>query len=297
MSLLRSPTGSDLVTAMSGSQPNLTNERINPNITLRSKRKFVNDNDWIKTDMAELKKQLSDVMNVLVLSRNEQIENINKICQDMSDIKDQLTNMKSTLDTVVTEQKNLKSRLNTVETTALCMEGKITKIEDNIAKLKIETADQQKTTEEIITEIHERAIRRKNIIIEGIPEVQSKFVSDRLKHDKDKCLSVLKHFISDCPNPEKLFRIGKYNPNQNRPIKLSLSTEELVKTVLTNRNKHGIDNIKIYSDQTKLQRENIKKLKDEIKRRVKEGETDLRIKYIRGAPRIISRGITDNPKS
>lgn len=289
MSLLRSPTGSDKVTVMSGSQPNLSNVHDIPHITHRNKRKLLDDDDWIKCDMADLKKQLADVMEVLVTTRNEQSANINQMCTDVSAIKDKLNDMKNTLDAVVMEQNNLKCRLNDVESTTLCLDKKVTNLEANVLNLKRTTSDNnQNTTEEIITEIRERTIRSKNLIIEGIPELKSKIPSDRLKHDKVKCINVLKEILIDCPEPEKLIRIGKYNPNQHRALKVSLSSEELVRKILSNRNKKSIENIKIYSDQTQQQRSIIKKLKHEIETRTIEGEKDLRIKYVRGIPKIIS---------
>lgn len=46
---------------------------------------------------------------------------------------------------------------------------------------------------------------------------------------------------------------------------------------------------KIQPDQTVMQREYLKYLRDELERRTRNGETDLTIKYIYGQPKIVNQ--------
>lgn len=59
-----------------------------------------------------------------------------------------------------------------------------------------------------------------------------------------------------------------------------------MKTILRHRNNIKSDVIKIFSDQTPQQQAYMKTLKDELRRRIDDGDKDLTIKYVKGVPKI-----------
>lgn len=53
----------------------------------------------------------------------------------------------------------------------------------------------------------------------------------------------------DIPNPKKIFRIGKYNPDKTRRIKVCFDKPDPAMILLRNKDKTP-NNIKLFSDQT-----------------------------------------------
>lgn len=130
-------------------------------------------------------------------------------------------------------------------------------------------------------------MRSKNIILYGVPEPVSKSLEDRQGRDKSMVVNILNIILADCPAPIKMFRLGKYNANKNRLIKVCFSSEEIVKRLLKIKQNNKEDEIRVFSDQTPQQKAYLKALKVELERRICDGETNLIIKYIKGLPKII----------
>lgn len=78
--------------------------------------------------------------------------------------------------------------------------------------------------------------------------------------------------------------MGQYASGKNRLLKVCLVSAEKAKDLLRKQKKDG--EIRLYSDQTPSQKLHLQSLKDELKRREKNGEK-LTIKYISGVPKII----------
>lgn len=138
----------------------------------------------------------------------------------------------------------------------------------------------------LILELKDRCDRERNIVIVGIPEINEKIYRSRQSHDGEESMKVLKALYENCPKPMKTLRLGKYNPDKNRPIKLCFENNEIPKRILRNKTKLP-KNIQIYADQTPTQQQFLRSLKEEINKRTDGGERDLIIKYIKGVPRII----------
>jgi hypothetical protein len=80
--------------------------------------------------------------------------------------------------------------------------------------------------------------------------------------------------------------LGKYN-GSNRPIKVILDSEEQAMNILRSKLKLSSQHIKMFGDQTIMQRDTFRELKQELIDRKSRGETDISIKYVRGVPKII----------
>lgn len=293
----RSPTGCGHSDRLGGSQPNLS--ELNPNydttpirITQRVKRKVLDDDAWIKTELSDLKKQVSEIMVILKATSVSQAENINKLHEDVTTIKTHVNSIGDTIESIKLDQSNTKLRLNELETKTENIEKKIENLETDLNQFRETTTLSTITTatepsisyEEIVNEVHERHQRSKNIVILGIPEPTSPI--NRFTYNKVEITKITKSIYPDCPEPNKTFRLGKYKPGINRPIKACYTSENTVKTILRNKSNLQMDTIKIFSDRTPLQKQHFQKLKEELKSRKTEGETNLAIKYIKGVPKI-----------
>ncbi|VVC95044.1 unnamed protein product [Leptidea sinapis] len=71
-------------------------------------------------------------------------------------------------------------------------------------------------------------------------------------------MSTTKTITPDCPSPINIFRVGKYKPDKIRHMK------------------------------TPYQQAQFQNLKEELQRRIEKGEENLRIRYIKNVPKIIT---------
>lgn len=294
MSIPRSPPGGGFVAGRSGSYPNLSEphqENI-PQITHRNKRKLPDDNEAIKSDIAEIKKQMFEMMELLKSSKNEQTESINKLSLDVSAIKVEVSNISCTMQNIIKENNNLKEQLSKLYVAAEHTEKKVEVLEADVNNLKnmppSSSVQTIATCDEIFTEIEERSSRAKNIIIVGIPESQNDTATSRQEYDRAEILRLIEPLHNDCPQPTKISRLGKYKAGKTRAVKVYFSSEGTAKNILRNRNKIDKEHIKIFSDQTPYQRKYLQNLKEELQKRTSNGENGLNIKYIKGIPKIIT---------
>jgi hypothetical protein len=299
MSLLRSPNGCGI----GGSQPNLTNfdfesvsDREKSQITVRNKRKQPDDDNDIKKDISDLKQQMKEMMALLTSTANLHTEGIDKLStlsQDVTTIKDEVRNISNTIDHIILEQNSLKTKLEDLKITSDHTEKRLKSVESDLNLLKNtpQTSTSKPTAstyEELLTEVQERSARAKNIIIVGIPESQSNLPAARNVHDIKEITTLTKAINASCRDPDKVFRLGPFKTDASRPIKVCYRSDEITKSLLRSKNK-PVGNIKIYSDQTVIQRRYLQELKGELQSRIAKGETNLRIKYKKGIPII-----TDN---
>lgn len=297
MSIQRTPPGYGIDSKHGGSQPNLSdayfeNEPGTSQITMRNKRKHDDDTTTIKKELSDLKKQMAEMMALLTVSSKSQKENIDKLCQNVATIKDDMQSFRKTIDHIINEQENIKLNVEDLKTATSNIDQRIEALNLEINSLQ----NQQKPTtssltttncEELMTELTERNLRARNIIIIGIPESTSNVTSERLEYDKREASNITKAIEESCPEPDRTIRLGKYKAGVSRPLKVCFQAETTAKNILKNKNAVNLDNIKIYSDQTVRQRKYLEHLKEELKARIAKGESDLLIRYVKDTPKIV----------
>lgn len=165
---------------------------------------------------------------------------------------------------------------------------KIEDLEVQIKKIKDErniTGSNSLNSEQVISEFCERQKRASNIIMLNVKEPSQNTRSDRTAEDKKSVQEILKNIEVDTSNVS-VFRLGKYNQSKNRPIKVAFSNHQEALKVLKNKKVITVPSIRIFSDQTKMQREyylNVKKQLQDLKDR---GENKT-IRYIHNIPTIV----------
>lgn len=275
------------------SQPDLSNigvtESDSSNISFRKKKVPADDFGF---QFNQFKKE---ILSVLKDFGKVQTDNINTIKQDITLIKEQLADIKNTTDLLKLENKNCKLQIENLTTTVNNTQEKIKCLENDLHAIQIsqlptslsEHPIRSNVCDVITTEIQERIERSKNIIIIGVIEPHEGDKIKRRETDKSEVKKIIQTICPLCPDPEKIIRLGKYDRNKTRPLKVCFSSQEIARTILKKKTMHTANKFKIYSDQTPSQRQVISKLKEELNERLEKGEKDLVIKYVKGNPKII----------
>ncbi|KAB0795786.1 hypothetical protein PPYR_09847 [Photinus pyralis] len=186
----------------------------------------------------------------------------NKCQSELLDLKQLLVSLKSEID----ELKNARSQIQNTNFETL--------MDDHY--------------EDIIQEINERQLRKGNIIVYGAME------NNNAKQDIQQVQEVLAQIdpiVSDIQF--SAFRLGKFDPNNIKPspIKVILKDEYVRNIVIKSSQLKRIEAFKHLSisfDRTPKQISYYRKIKKQLDERVANGETNLKIKYVRGIPKIIN---------
>lgn len=304
MSTIHSPkksTSLDNMISAGGSsisQPDLSKlDTIEPEPkTIYLRKRKVPESDF-SFQFDEFKKE---IIGVLKESSKCHIANITTISENISSIKEQLNEIKSTTENLMAENNNFKTQIMTLTDTVRTNEERITSLTNEVQQLKsdlpttsstVKSALQSLPTsyDELIVELQERAERSRNIVVAGVAEIHSDSMEDRRKVDRHEIESIIKTIYPDCPQAERVLRLGKYDGKKTRPLKVSFASRETVKTVLRNKANIKVEGVRIYSDQTPHQQKFMINLKKELQQRQENGDENLTIKYIKGIPKIIKQ--------
>lgn len=140
-------------------------------------------------------------------------------------------------------------------------------------------------------EIREEEIRKSNLVAYGVEELVDKDKDKRTKHDKDEIIRISKHLgLNDFTeyNIMRILRMGTYTEGTSRPILVELDSSLTKHKIMRNTYKlKDVEEFKGWSlqhDMTKEQRENVRKLVDEAKRREAADTSGEYIYRVRGPP-------------
>lgn len=159
-------------------------------------------------------------------------------------------------------------------------DAKIEALESNVDKLEsaIQAPPTSNSLETMLAEIKERELRTRNIIIYGVSESHFEKTEERKKADKVEALRITRTADPNCPEPVNVIRLGKFNPSKIRPVRVSYESKNAAVSILRNSKNVKTDTahttIKIFPDQTPLQQANKKALKEELTRRIENGESN-----------------------
>lgn len=270
-------------------EPELVSNQDDSSLNLR-KRKIPNINEDIKKELADFRKE---ILSILKDFTNTQNSKLSTISNDVVTIKQQMRSIEQKTDNILLEQSKFKNELSQLKTRYSQAEKKIVSLEDDIKQLKLSTGPIEgnpntiSCREDIISEMKERSLREKNLIISGIPESNATDRVERLEYDTNEVIKIIKNVDVNTPYPTHCMRLGKYQPNKARPIKVIFALSETAKNMLKKRSNNTIEKIKIYSDNTIQQQKYLNLIKEELNQRKNKGENNITIKYIRGVPKIV----------
>ena len=226
---------------------------------------------------------ISEKEATMTRSKSKSIKIVCNQCNNnMSCLKD--------LRTLITSlQHELSSSINQLKTEFQ------SQLDDINVKLTQSSQQRQSTPvlEEVVQEVLERQKRAKNIVIFNLPE-QSNNSSDEIRKEND---NLLVKNVLNITNPNVDFenfsvrRMGRFNESRNRPIKVFFKNESDVFSVVRSsknlKNDLRFKNVNISFDRTPKQLELYNQLKTEMNGRIARGESNLKIGYYNGTPKII----------
>lgn len=267
----------------SGSQPDLHSLRDKYDgpdlkVNFRNKRKHECD---MKQEFDDFKNEIMAFLKNFSATQSENILQMQR--EIMSEIKD----VKNTTEKIIEDQNKLKTEIQDVKNLTLATEAKVNVLQTDLNNTTRSPFNTQSETslssDEIFAEFQERHQRKNNIIITGIPESET---SNQYDDNKNAVMEIIQTVYKDCPDPIKIFRLGKYDSTKTRPVKVRFESDQIAFNVLRNKSKIATA-VKIYSDKTPYEQKYLKELKEELQIRKEKGEENLIIKYVKGIPKII----------
>ena len=150
--------------------------------------------------------------------------------------------------------------------------------------------------EDVLSELNERNLRKKNIIFFNITEQLPSTTKDqRISKEKSDISEIVSAICPDIDVDSISFnRLGKFNLNSNRsrPIKVTFQNESTVHKLIKNSSRlkesERFKNVSVSFDKTPKQISYYQELKQQLTEREREGERNLKIKYIQGVPKIVT---------
>ncbi|KAG5889191.1 hypothetical protein JTB14_019208 [Gonioctena quinquepunctata] len=113
--------------------------------------------------------------------------------------------------------------------------------------------------------MNERQKRAANIIMLNLNEFNKTVHSQRIDEDKNAVKEVLQNIDVPLGNIN-VFRIGTFQPNKVRPLKVGFSSSNDVLVVLKKKKSARVPNVKNFADQTKSQRDYFNKMKTQLEK-------------------------------
>lgn len=229
------------------------------------------------------------------------------MCNKNVQVKDTLVAI-SHLYNLILDQNNVIQKIlsemqvrNEEKTRLISLEGEVSDLREELRLLKsvnrfaptcenndvTEISMSSSNSESLYSEIQDRTLRSKNIIVHNIPESPSEFLEARISHDTGKLNDILTK-LGISPGEFKSFRLGR-SGNQPRPLKVIFQSSDMAKQCLNVRKKLIELNLpaRICADMTVAQRNYIKLLHNELSERKAKGEGNLVIRYYQGTPKIV----------
>lgn len=237
----------------------------------------------------------------------------------ISSLQSSISNISNSLNTVSTQLNTFDPRINELETSINTIKAKTSNLETvqtdmtglrtelervttELENIKSSQPQQDFDISMVVTEIKEREMKSRNILIYNVPEDNlrisqdystlddiNKFNALLAARDMSRAREIL-HNIPDVDFDEiETRRLGRVNPNVCRPLRVSLQSREDVIMVMKNR---GLINnqYNVKTDLTKVQQKKIRDLREELEKEKAKGNSSLTIKFINGDPRIIPIG-------
>ncbi|CAH2087332.1 unnamed protein product [Euphydryas editha] len=223
----------------------------------------------------------AEMIQKIIADENDKLRNDIKtlvhhaISEEFKSLRVEITTIKDSLSTFKQQLGNLSERMEKVETDIKKCESvssDICYLKSSFEKLEMEkdkllstmNNDPLATTlqntphtayEDLAAELHDRALRSKNIVVVGILEDTNSDVSKMKEQDKQKLQKILHTINPNCPLPLRIYRLGKQISGKSRPIKVCFESESTVKYLLRNKTKIKNEKLRIYSDQTPQQKQ------------------------------------------
>lgn len=219
---------------------------------------------------------LVDAINSLVVKVDSLSAKVDKLEQVPEDTK-----------AIKAELSSIQEKLNVIEPRIDALDRRISAVEERDKAVETKVDD-------IVGELNERSLRRKNIIVFNAPESNSNDPKTVESHDLDLVASIVKSVDANINHEEiKFFRLGQKKAGKSRLVKLIFRSEDDKLKVINNFSANTasvtyplLKDIKLSWDRTTLEIKTLDNLRKELEDRTAAGEPNLTIKYKNGVPTI-----------
>lgn len=219
---------------------------------------------------------------------NELLKSVNEVKSTQSKIISMVNSQSEKITSLTNKVDDLVLRMNSLAADNESLKSRVVCIEDKITLLQQSSADPNDVIgNNLINEILDRQFRANNIILFNLPEVESNTVNPI--SDESILKQLLKLLQLDI-HYNNISRVGIKDASKPRPLKITLPNRNDVFKIFSNQKKLKSNptwsNLHFSSDRTKMQRDLMSKLRQELLHRRSNGENDLIIKYFKGVPII-----------
>ena len=202
--------------------------------------------------------------NIKILLENLKKEIITFVKDELNWMKESITVLSSRVDVLEKENEVLREKVQSLQLTAS---------EDHHNSCPIDQDDQ---FERILFEIEQKHLKRKNLIIRGLPEQNSGSVVERNEADLDRVQDILQAIGVDKKSVTDAYRLGRIIPNRPRPLKIKCKKEDTKREILirakTLKNSQDFKKVYIDRDMTVEEQRKQKILRAELMKRRIGGE-------------------------
>lgn len=139
--------------------------------------------------------------------------------------------VKSEFDSLAERIDKIESKLSVVQTQCVRLDGEMEKVKEVISDQMLQL------------ENHEKKLRERNIIVSNVPESDITVAGQTITCDSDKVMALCEMADLDIDSNDvvTLQRLGKRQPNKNRPLMIQLDNKELKFKLLNKRKKISKD--------------------------------------------------------
>lgn len=241
-----------------------------------------------RADCVHQNTQVSPDISTVLSTLIGKVDSLATMVNKLSDVPDDTKIIK-------TEIQSIQEKLNTIEPKLEELDRRLTTLEQS------DGSGSSLSTNSVIEELHERNLRKKNLIVFNAPESTNNLPQDIKVHDTSLLTSIIHSAIPDFDVSRiKFFRLGSRAAGKPRPIKLIFPSEGDMNQVLSSFSTEQISSlnpslkdVKLSRDRTPLELSSLRDLRRELELRLTAGEKDLTIKYRNGFPKIVK---TNAPK-
>jgi hypothetical protein len=219
---------------------------------------------------------------------NDLLKSVNDIKATQSKIISMVKQQSEKLTGLTTKVEDLVLRMDSLAADNESLKSRVACVEDKMTSLQQSSADPNSVIgNNLINEMVDRQSRANNIILFNLPEVHS----DTINPISDESIlnELLKLLLLDI-HYTHISRVGIKDASKPRPLKITFSNRNDAFQVFSNQKKLKSNptwsHLHFASDRTKMQRDFMSKLRQELLHRRSNGEDDLIIKYFKGIPTI-----------
>ena len=253
--------------------------------------------------LTELDVQLQTQVETLAASHQTGIDELKEVVRKHASAVDESLHLhRQMLEKANCEQARLMSEMASLNKTMLSSHKQLVKeqekqkgtyadvvksLEKKIHDLPSASAQNRPTTttaREVLNVLSDKERRRCNIVVHNLKESSGNTHNEKMLNDQARLTALIRDVFQLQVGISKSFRAGNSSSDREKPrlMVATLDSEaakwELIKMAPQLRNTPGFTNIYINPDLTKEEREEGKKLRQELARRKRNGETGLVIR-------------------